>query len=247
MGKLSFQKLDLRKTPQGEPIEVQFNPTEYAFEKTAKFGEVSLPGLESPILQFIRGESEKLTLELFFDGTTPETSGGLLGALSGGGLDALGGSGSAKAKTVLQRVDSFYRLVKIDGTLHTPPLVRVTWGQAFPGATTSKSQTPSPTFDAVVESVRRRYTLFDSEGAPLRCIVSLTLREYRTLQEQLTELNLQTSDHSRTHVVREGETLPQIAWLAYADVARWRLIAETNAIADPTNVRPGLVLELPPL
>ena len=59
--------------------------------------------------------------------------------------------------------------------------------------------------------MNRRYTLFDPEGAPLRCIVALTLKEYRTLSEQLTELNLQTSDHTRTHTVREGETLPQIA------------------------------------
>lgn len=243
MGKLTFQKLDLEKAPIGDPIEVQFNPTEYTFEKTAKLGEVSLPGLESPILQFVRGESEKLTLELFFDGTTEPAGGGLLGALGAG----IGGGGSDEPKTVVERVDQFYRLVKISGDLHTPPLVRVTWSQSFPGATTSESEAPSPTFDAVVETVNRRYTLFDSDGVPLRCVVGLTLREYRTLREQLTELNLMTSDHTRTHTVSEGETLPGIAYLAYKDAARWRVIADENDLRDPTTIEPGQVLELPPL
>lgn len=243
MGKLTFQKLDLEKALIGDRIEVQFNPTEYTFEKTAKFGEVSLPGLDSPILQFVRGESEKLTLELFFDGTTEPAGGGLLGALGAG----IGGGGDDEPKTVVARVDQFYRMVKVSGDLHTPPLVRITWGEAFPGAVTSESEAPTPTFDAVVETVNRRYTLFDSEGVPLRCIVGLTLREYRTLRQQLAELNLQTSDHTRTHTVREGETLPRIAHGAYKDSARWRVIAAANDIVDPTILEPGRVLELPPL
>jgi nucleoid-associated protein YgaU len=243
MGKLTFQKLDLEKAPVGDPVEVQFNPTEYTFEKSAKLGEVSLPGLDSPILQFVRGESEKLTLELFFDGTTEPAGGGLLGALGAG----LGGGEGDGSRSVVQRVDAFYRMVKVSGDLHTPPLVRITWSQAFPGAVTSDSDVPSPTFDAVVETVNRRYTLFDPDGVPLRCIVGLTLREYRTLREQLTELNLQTSDHTRTHTVREGETLPQIAYVAYKDPARWRLIARANDLSDPTHLVPGQALELPPV
>ena len=243
MGKLTFQKLDLEKNEVGDPIEVQFNPTEYAFEKTARFGEVSLTGLDSPILQFVRGESEKLTLELFFDGTSTPAGGGLLGALGAG----VGGGGADEPTTVAERVDAFYRMVKVSGTLHTPPLVRITWGQAFPGAVTSESEAPTPTFDAVVETVNRRYTLFDPDGAPLRCIVGLTLREYRTLSEQLTELNLMTADHTRLHTVREGETLPKIAYDAYKDAARWRVIADANDLPDPTDLTPGQALDLPPL
>jgi len=240
MGHLKFQKLDLEKNEIGAPIEVQFNPTEYTFEKSAKFGEVSLTGLDSPILQFVRGESEKLTLELFFDGTTAPAAGGLLG------LVGAGSGGTDKPQTVTARVDAFYRMVKVSGNLHTPPLVRITWGQAFPGSVTSKSETPTATFDAVVETVKRQYTLFDPDGKPLRCVVGLTLREYRTLKEQLTELNLMTSDHTRLHTVREGETLPQIAYDAYKDPARWRVIADANDLSDPTDLTPGQVLDLPP-
>jgi hypothetical protein len=242
MGKLTFQKLDLEKNLIGDRVEVQFNPPEYTFEKTAKFGEVSLNGLDSPILQFVRGESEKLTLELLFDGTSEPAGGGLLGEL-GVGV----GGGGGQPKTVAERVDVFYRMVKVSGNLHTPPLVRVTWGQAFPGAVTSESKAPTPAFDAVVETVNRHYTLFDPDGKPLRCIVGLTLREYRTLHEQLTELNLMTADHTRLHTVREGETLSKIAYDAYKDAARWRVIATANDLPDPTDLTPGQALDLPPL
>jgi hypothetical protein len=50
-------------------IPVQFNPTEYTLQKGAQIAEINIPGIDSPILQFIRGQNEKLTLELFFDTT----------------------------------------------------------------------------------------------------------------------------------------------------------------------------------
>jgi hypothetical protein len=55
-------------------ITVQFNPTEYTLNKGAQIAEIGIPGLDSPLLQFIRGQNERLTLELFFD-TTAEGMG----------------------------------------------------------------------------------------------------------------------------------------------------------------------------
>ena len=55
-------------------LDVQFNPTEYTLTKGAQIAEIAIPGIDSPILQFVRGQNEKLTLELFFD-TTRERHG----------------------------------------------------------------------------------------------------------------------------------------------------------------------------
>lgn len=254
MEKLAFQKLDLQKQKIGEPIFVQFNPTEYSFEKSVKFGEIGLPGLNSPLLQFLHGESEKMTLELLFDGTASTGGGGGLGgavgkaagALAGAVMGGGGGKEDPPPVKMAKQVDAFYRMVKISGDLHTPPLVRVSWGEGLPGSTSSEGAAPRPDFDAAVERVSRRYTLFDPQGVPLRAVVSLTLREYRTLAEQLQELNLQSSDHTRIHTLREGETLPGVAYAAYKNPALWRLIAEENGIVHPDRVRPGQRLRLPP-
>lgn len=227
MGKMTFQKLDFDKNPQGEPIEVQFNPTQYTLAKGSQFAEIGIPGLDSPIIQFVRGDSEKMSLELFFD-TTEDGTG-------------------ATATPVTTLTDPFYRFIKIDKQLHAPAIYRLTWGSEFPNTASGWDTSASHVFDCVIDNVQRQFTLFNSDGVPLRATVTLSLRQYKTLAEQLQELNLQSADHTRVHVVREGETLPQIAYEAYENPARWRLIADHNHILNPRQLTPGMVLELPPL
>ena len=47
------------------PIPVMFNPPEYRIQKTNQFAEVGIPGLGSSLLQFVKGSSETLSMELF--------------------------------------------------------------------------------------------------------------------------------------------------------------------------------------
>jgi len=48
-------------------IDFRFNPTEYQLQKSNNFSEIPIPGLESPPIQFVRGNCEKLTVELLAD------------------------------------------------------------------------------------------------------------------------------------------------------------------------------------
>ena len=226
--KLTFQKLDLNKQPiEGAKYSVTYNPTEFGLTKGAQYAEIAIPGLDSPIIQFIRGDSEKMTLELFFD-TTEDGTG-------------------ADARPVTEKTDPFYRFIKIDKELHAPAIYRLTWGDHFPNTASGWDTSASNVFDCVIDSVARQFTLFNSDGVPLRATISLSLRQYKTLEEQLEELNLQSADHTRVHIVRQGETLPQIAFEAYENPSRWRLIAEHNDILNPRQLQPGMALKLPPI
>jgi hypothetical protein len=91
-----------------ETMAVQINPTQYELQKGAQIAEIGIPGLDSPILQFIRGQTEKLTLELMFD-TADQ------------GMDA-------DATDVRTLTRPFYELVKIQPKTHAPPRVQVSWG-----------------------------------------------------------------------------------------------------------------------
>lgn len=51
------------------PIPVMFNPPEYTLSKTNQFAEIKIPGLPSSILQFVNGDAQSLSMELFFDTT----------------------------------------------------------------------------------------------------------------------------------------------------------------------------------
>ena len=195
-------------------MRVQFNPGEYSLEKAAQIAEIAIPGIDSPILQFVRGQNERLTLELFFD-------------TSRSGMDE-------SATDVRTLTNSFYQLVKQQPKTHAPPRIRFTWGQGL-------------AFKAIVESVRQQFTLFNPAGIPLRATLNVTFREYRTLSEQVADL--QSSDHTKTRAIRRGDTLNRIAAEEYGDPARWRLLADANPELTQRVRRlvPGGLLVIPPI
>jgi Contractile injection system tube protein/LysM domain len=217
----------------GDPLLVNYNPTEYTLNKGAQLAEIAIPGLDSPILQFVRGQTETLSLDLFFDTTEA-------------GMDD-------NAVSVTTVTDQFYQLVKIDGFTHAPPICFFSWGATFPGQRAYASMgmgTGSQQrygFKCVVESVRQRFTLFSPQGVPLRATLTVSLREYKTLAEQVAEINAQSPDHTQTHVVQIGETLAQISAAVYNDPTQWRAIANQNNILDPLSLQPAQILQIPPL
>jgi len=199
-----------------EFIDVEFNPTDYTLAKSAQIAEIGIPGLDSPLLQFIRGQNEKLTLDLFFDTTSF-------------GLD------EDSAVDVRKHTNSIYQLVKIQPATHAPPRLRFNWG--------------SLCFKSIVESVQQKFTLFSPAGIPLRAVLSVSFREYKTLEDQLRELNLQSPDRTKRRVVKEGDTLNRISAEEYKDPHQWRLIAKYNAGVLPSLLRlvPGTILIIPPI
>lgn len=210
-------------------VEVQFNPTEFSLEKGAQIAEVGIPGIDSPLLQFVRGQNEKLTVELFFD-TTEQGMG--VGATS-----------------VTTLTDPVYSMIKIEPTRHAPPIVSFMWNTSFPGANLSgfSGSQGRNEFRGLVESVRQKFTLFSPEGVPLRATITLTLREYKTLDEQLDQLNLSSPDRTHGHITQQGETLARIAHRYYGRAGDWREIAETNEIEDPRRLPAGITLVVPRL
>ncbi len=85
------------------PIPVMFNPSEYTVEKSNQNAEIGIPGLGSPLIQFVRGNIETLKMDLFFD--TYEM-----------GLD------------VRLFTSLVYGLLKINPSTHAPPVCIFVWG-----------------------------------------------------------------------------------------------------------------------
>ncbi len=228
-----FQRLKRNLVDFEDEIEVQFNPTELTLNKSAQFAEVAIPGLDAPVLQFVRGQSETLSVDLFFD----STEGGTLG----------------NATPVTEKTDRFYQLIKIDRETHAPPVCRFVWGdRGFAGSQMNaqwQSQNASRTngFQCVVESVRQRFTMFATNGRPLRATLTVSLKEYKTLDEQIAEIFLQSPDHTHSHIVQRGDTLARIAAARYDNPREWRAIADHNRLDDPLDLQPGQILEVPPL
>ena len=116
---------------------------------------------------------------------------------------------------------------------HRPPVLRFSWGNL--------------SFDCVLEDLVQRYTQFTDDGTPLRAILKAVFKEYATAATQLSETRRESADHTKRMVIREGETISSIAAREYNDPGQWRAIARANNIEDPQNVKPGTIVELPPL
>ena len=147
--KATFQSVNQNGT-LGPPLAVNYNPSEYTLSKGAQIVEVAIPGLDSPILQFVRGQTESLSLDLFFDST--ET-----------GMDD-------SATSVTELTDPFYQLIKIDAQTHAPPICFFSWGAEFPGqrdyASLGGGSQQRHGFKCLVESVRQRFYALWPAGRP---------------------------------------------------------------------------------
>lgn len=216
-----------------EQIPVQFNPTEFSLDKGVQVAEIAIPGLDAPLQQFVRGQAEKLTMDLFFDTTE-------------------NGMGK-RATSVTTYTDRIYQLVKIEPKRHAPPICTFVWNDMFPGSSVgSLIEVPFGNqrrngFQCIVENVKQKFTLFSPEGVPLRATLTVTLREYKTLEEQLQHLNLNSPDRTQSHIVQGGETLAGIAARHYERPGEWRRIAEANRIEDPRRLVAGAFLTVPPI
>lgn len=210
-----------------EFIELQYNPGELTFTKGVQLADIPIPGLDSPLVQFVRGQAETLTADFFFD-TTEEGTG-------------------AGARSVTELTDRVYELTKIEPETHAPPVCALLWNEKFPGGDVSDAvgNQRRTDFQCVVESVRQRFTLFSSEGVPLRAVLTVSFREYKTLDEQLSQLNLSSPDRTHSHVVARGDTLASICGRHYGTPTEWRHVARENGIDDPRRLDPGVVLSIP--
>jgi nucleoid-associated protein YgaU len=228
MQPLQQARLHVAWSKNPEDIDFKFNPTEISFSKGVQIAEIAIPGLDSPLLQFVRGQDETVTMDLFFDSTEDGTGVG--------------------ATSVTQWTDKIYSLVKIDPDRHAPPICTFQWNTKFPGcnAAYQLGSQKREKFQCLVESVRHKYTLFSPEGIPLRATVSVSLREYKTINEQFDQLNLNSPDRTQVHILQQGETLSSVAGVHYDRPGDWRLIAATNSIEDPRRIDPGAFLTVPP-
>jgi len=93
----------LEGSKKNTEIEVLYYPTEYSTEKSNTFSEINVPGLETPYIQYSKGNSGSISMELFYD-TFEENS------------------------DVRKHTKKISDLLNIDEDLHAPPPLSFIWG-----------------------------------------------------------------------------------------------------------------------
>jgi hypothetical protein len=120
----------------------------------------------------------------------------------------------------------------INANKPNPPIVYFQWGSR-------------QLFDAYVKSINARYTMFKTDGTPLRAHVTAMFEEVPSDPGRQNP----TSGGERGRGVRTvaaGDRLDWIAYREYGDPTLWRGVAKANGIQDPLSaLTPGSKLLIP--
>src|ERR1700682_561946 len=204
---MALEFANLTNLDTGTQVEVLFNPNEYSLNKDNNYAQASIPGLSSPLLQFVHGNLRTLDMELFFDSYEQHRHG---------------------SRVVNQPQDDVRKLTQpvvdllaINPETHAPPVVLFNWGGL--------------TFKGVLAKVGQRFTMFLDSGIPIRARLTVTLNEYKTASEEAKEIKRQTADFTRSYIVADGETLSSVAAHIYKDATKWRPIALAQQLAGPPS------------
>jgi nucleoid-associated protein YgaU len=108
---MALEKATITNTDTGDRTTVLFNPEEYTLNRANTFAEIAVPGLRSPLLQFVHGALQTLEMELLAD--TLEAHGP-------------GTSGGSDVREVTRRIT---HLLDINPETHAPPVTLFAWGQ----------------------------------------------------------------------------------------------------------------------
>jgi nucleoid-associated protein YgaU len=218
-----FQKACLEI--EGRPkIECWFNPKEYSVQKANNWDAKPIVGKDLPTVQFGGGNARELSLDLLFAAAPDSDVAGVTDELFRM-MEVLPGTGSAKAKNSAR-----------------PPTVTFSWGG-------------TRSFLAVAKSLSVQYTMFRPDGIPIRAQAKLTLVQVAPAVGKSAGSPSKESQNPTTRaiggigarVIRDGDSLQSIAYSAYGDPTRWRVLAEANGIDDPTRLRRGGALSIPRL
>jgi len=205
----------------GKQIKALYNPERYSVTKGVQFAEIGIPGLDSPVLQFVRGQNEKVKLELFFD-TTEQ---GMV----------------ENVKDVRDLTSKVYDLLRVETKTHAPPRFRVEWGSSK--SLFGQGVHGSPL--CVMESVTEEVTLFSPSGVPLRAKLNVTIREAPTVKMDFKESPRESSDRTKRRTVVRGQRITDVAGIEYGDPGDWRPIAEASGLDNPRFLSPGTILRIP--
>jgi nucleoid-associated protein YgaU len=132
-------------------------------------------------------------------------------------------------KDVRNFTSKLTRLLDKNETTKAPPILLFTWGGL--------------NFQCVLDSVSQKFTMFLSNGTPVRATLSVTFKEYQPVQIEIRR-GLFIGPPTVRNIL-EGETLSDLAGEIMGDPGAWREIANRNNIDNPRKIAPGTKLIIP--
>ena len=198
---------------------VLFNPTGYTQKYEITYEEKKGINSTSESQKFGRIKPQVYQFDLIFDGTGVS-----------GGINSI----AAKKKDfVAKEIKKFLKVSgKLYGDSHRPPFLKIAWGNMI--------------LSCVLKSADISYSLFHSNGYPLRARIKATFAE--AIDEELQNAKDRRNSPDLTHMrlIKDKDTLPMLSYEIYGDTHYYLKIAKYNNLVNFRNLKTGVTLEFPP-
>jgi Contractile injection system tube protein len=201
-------------------IEFTFNPSKIKITGGSNWDQPSASGAKKATpAQFKGANPRTMDLELTLEGWE------------------LTGPGRTKSYDVVKAVEALLSWTQpTDSTRGskkpTAPIVKLVWGT-------------TQWFQCYLASVNATYTMFTDAGVPVRASVTLSMKELPEPGKKQNPTSGSRVGH-QTHLLVEGDSLASLAHRYYEEAPLWRGLAVVNNIDDPTRLRIGSNVSLPP-
>ncbi|MDZ4784706.1 MAG: hypothetical protein SGJ02_01390 [bacterium] len=199
-----------------------YNPTSFSVSHAITYDEAQKDTVGDMPKKFKNATPRSLSMELFFDGTGASPS----------STDAL--SNAVNVNTVDIRIQTFLKLAyQINGASHKSSYVMIIWGTFI--------------MTGVLKSANVTYTMFDTNGRPLRAKVNVVVEESVSNSLIGKILKLSSPDLSKAHIVKAGDELALLCFKEYGDASLYTQVAKVNGLKNYRKLKPGMELLFPPI
>ena len=208
------------------------NPQEFSENYNVEYNAAQAFGVTGADLKFQRVEPQELKLNFLFDAT-----GVVKEQKSLFGNFATPFFGSSGVSSVATQIKKFKRAAAdYIGDIHSVPYVKIIWGDFI--------------FKGRLQNLEITYTLFKSDGTPLRAKAATTFKRSVTDSTRERQENKSSPDLTHIRTVGAGDTLPAMAKSIYGDdkyLAHCITLARQNGLKHFRDIKIGQKISFPPL
>jgi nucleoid-associated protein YgaU len=202
------------------------NPDKYVFKYKIEQNEEQAPGTSAAAPRFNKALPEDLELEFVFDRT------GVLSNYSAGRSD--NNTFSDEGEGVIGDVEHFKKVVfDYNGEKHKPNYLIIYWGTLL--------------FKGSLSEMDITFKLFKPDGTPLRAIARAKFKGFVEDDLRVAKENSSSPDLTHVREVKQGDTLPLMAYRIYGDSRYYLEVARVNRITNFRKLETGQKIFFPPI
>jgi len=211
---------------------VQVNPKSYSLNQVLNYTFQRGQGFSAGEAVWNDAPPANLSFEFLFDGTGVVPKPSELGDIPlVGALTALV---PGEPYVVMDEVKRFTDLVyTYAGGQHRPRSLLLVWGALV--------------FPCVLSSMELRYTLFKPDGTPLRAVAACSFCQSVPDAERVRLENATSPDLTHLRDVRDGDTLPLLAYDIYGKPELYLEVARANRLVNFRRLHSASRVSFPPV